>query len=141
MWIDHEAYGVGVDIDDTPTLFRTVPGAEKWPIVADSARPETISYMNRNGFKIKGADKGKGSVEDGIAFIRSFEGVVIHERCKHTADEFKLYSYKEDKVSGDILPVLKDEHNHCIDATRYALEHLMQAHGTAFNLTLEGLQI
>jgi len=141
LWIDHEAYGVGVDIDDTPTLFRTVPGAEKWPIIADSARPETISYMQRNGFKIRGADKGKGSVEDGIAFIRSFEGVVIHERCKHTADEFKLYSYKEDKVSGDILPILKDEHNHTIDATRYALEHLMQAHGTAFNLTLEGLQI
>ena len=141
LWIDHEAYGVGVDIDLTPQLFSKVPEAEKWPITADSARPETISYLNRNGFKIRGADKGKGSVEDGIAFIRSFEGVVIHERCKHTADEFKLYSYKEDKQTGDILPVLVGEHDHCVDAIRYGLEHLMQAHGTVFNMTLKGLEI
>ena len=140
LFIDYEAYGVGVDIDETPQLFRSVPGADKWPITGDSARPETISYLQRHGFKIRGASKGKGSVEDGIAFIRSFPVVVIHERCKHTADEFKLYSYKEDKLTGDILPVVKDEHNHCIDALRYALEKLMQQHGTAHSI-LEELHI
>jgi len=141
LWIDHEAYGVGVDIDETPELFKRIPEAERWPIVADSARPETISYMQKQGFKIRGANKGKGSIEDGIAFIRSFPVVVIHERCKHTADEFKLYSYKEDKLTGDILPKIEDQHNHCIDALRYALEKLMQQHGTAHNLTLEALAI
>jgi len=141
LWIDHEAYGVGVDIDETPALFQNVPGAEKWPIAADSARPETISYMSRHGFQIRGAKKGKGSVEDGVAFIRSFEGVMIHERCKHTADDFRLYSYEEDKRTGDILPKLVDKNNNCIDSIRYALEHLMRAHGTAFNMTLEGLEI
>ncbi len=141
LWIDYEVYGVGVDIDDTPALFRAVPGAEEWPITADSARPETISYMQQHGFKMKGASKGKGSVEDGIAFIRSFRGVVIHERCRHTADEFKLYSYKEDKLTGDILPILEDKHNHIIDALRYALERLMQQHGTVHNLTLEALNL
>ena len=141
LWIDHEAYGAGVDIDDTPAMFRRVPGADKWPITADSARPETISYMQKNGFRMRGASKGKGSVEDGIAFIRSFPVVVIHERCKHTADEFKLYSYQIHDRTGDILPKLDDKHNHCIDALRYALERLMQNHGTAFNLTLEKLSI
>lgn len=141
LWIDHEAYGVGVDIDDTPTLFREVPEAEKWPITADNARPETISYLNKNGFKIRGADKGKGSIEDGIAFIRSFRGVVIHERCKHTRDDFRLYSYKEDKVTGDILPKLVDANNNCIDSLRYALERMMQAHGTAFNIDRGELEI
>jgi phage terminase large subunit len=140
LWIDYEAYGVGVDIDDTPTMFKRVPGADKWPITADSARPETISYMQKRGFKIRGANKGKGSVEDGIAFIRSFKGVVIHKRCKHTADEFKLYSYEEDTRTGEIKPTLKDKNNHCIDALRYALEKMMQIHGTAFNITLEKLQ-
>ena len=130
LWIDHEAYGVAVDIDDTPDLFRRVPGAEVWPIVADSARPETISYMLRAGFKIRGAIKGKGSVEDGVSFIRSFRGVVIHERCRHVADDFRLYKYKEDNLTGDILPKLEDRNNNAIDAIRYALEGLMRSSGT-----------
>lgn len=130
LWIDHEAYGVGVDIDDTPELFRTVPGADKWPIIGDSARPETISYLRKNGLTVWPAKKGKGSVEDGVAFIRSFRGVVIHERCRHTADEFKLYSYKTDKLTGEVLPVLEDKHNHVVDAVRYSLEKTMRAVGS-----------
>lgn len=141
LWIDYEAYGVGVDIDETPQLFKRVPESEKWPIIADSARPETISYMQKRGFKMRGADKGKGSVEDGIAFIRSFQGVIIHERCRHTADEFKLYSYQVDNKTGYILPKPEDKYNHCIDALRYALERLMHQHGTVFNLELASLQI
>jgi phage terminase large subunit len=75
------------------------------------------------------AIKAKGSVEDGIAFLRSFKKIIVHERCKHTADEFKLYSYKRDRLTGEILPVLEDKHNHCIDALRYALEQVMLRFG------------
>jgi phage terminase large subunit len=129
LYVDYEAYGVGVDIDDTPELFRSVPGADRWPITADSARPETISFMNKNGFKVRGAHKGKGSVEDGVQFLRGFREIVVHERCKHTADEMKHYSYKVDKLTGDILPVLEDAHNHCIDALRYATEGIRRNNG------------
>ena len=86
--------------------------------------------MRNAGFHIDGVKKGKGSVEEGVAFIRSFDEVIIHERCKHTADEFKLYSYKRDRLTGDILPVLEDKHNHCVDAVRYALENVMLSRGT-----------
>lgn len=135
LWVDHEAYGVGVDIDDTPDLFDVVPEARRWPITADSARPETISYMQQHGFpRMRKARKGKGSVEDGITFLRSFREIVIHERCKHTADEFKLYSYKRDKLTGDILPVIEDKHNHAIDALRYAVEPIMR--NTGANMTV-----
>jgi phage terminase large subunit len=125
LWIDHEAYGVGVDIDDTPALFDSVPDARKWWITADSARPETISYMRKAGYKMRSAKKGKGSVEDGITFLRGFEEIIVHERCRHVLDEMKHYSYKTDKLTGDVLPVLEDKHNHCIDALRYALEPVM----------------
>lgn len=126
LYVDYEAYGVGVDIDATPELFKSVPGAEAWPITADSARPETISYMQQHGYpRMRKAKKGKGSVEDGISFLRGFKEIVIHERCKHTADEFKLYSYKRDRLTGDILPVIEDKHNHAIDALRYAVEPVM----------------
>lgn len=123
IYIDQEAYGVGVEIDDTPEMFRSVDGSEKWMITADSARPETISYMKRNGFRMRSAKKGKGSVEEGIKFLQSYS-IVIHERCKHVIDEFKMYCYKTDKLTGEILPILGDNHNHLIDALRYALEKL-----------------
>ena len=126
LYIDREAYGVGVDIDATPALFELVPESDKWTITADSARPETISYMQRHGYpRIRRALKGKNSVEDGIAFLRSFTEIVVHERCKHAVDEFKMYSYKRDRLTGEILPVLEDKHNHVIDALRYAVERLM----------------
>jgi len=40
-----------------------------------------------------------------------------------------LYSYKIDRLSGDVLPVLVDAHNHAIDALRYALEPIMRRSG------------
>jgi len=126
LYVTHEAYGVGVDIDKTPELFEMVPDSEKYTIRADSARPETISYMRKKGFKIVAAKKGPGSVEDGIAFLRGFEKIVIHERCRHTLDDFKMYSYKLDRLTGDVLPVIVDAHNNCIDALRYAIEPMIK---------------
>ena len=128
LYIEYEAYGVGVDLDDTPALFDTVPDARKHTIRADSSRPETISHMRRKGFpRIVGVVKGKGSVEDGVEHLRSYEKIVIHPRCVHAAEEARLWSYKVDKLSGDVLPALLDKHDHCWDATRYALEPIISA--------------
>ena len=92
LYIDYEAYMVGCEIVNTPELFMTVPEAEKWPIVADSARPETISHMKRNGFpKIMTAVKGPRSVEEGIEFLKNYD-IVVHPRCIHNIDELTLYS-------------------------------------------------
>ena len=132
LYVEDEAYGVGVEIDETPALFRTVPGADKHLIRADNARPETISYMNRNGLRVEAVQKGKGSVEDGVAFLRHFERIIIHPRCKHTAQEARLWSYKTDKLTGDVLPILLDKHNHTWDAARYALEPMIKAEGRFF---------
>jgi phage terminase large subunit len=126
LYVDHEAYAVGVDIDDLARLFETVPEAQRWYITADSARPETISYLQKRGWKIRGAKKGKGSVEDGVAFLRSFREIVVAPRCKHTIDEMKLYSYKVDRLTGEPTPDLEDKNNHVIDSLRYALEPIIK---------------
>ncbi len=130
LYIDYEAYMVGCEIVNTPELFMQVPEAEKWPIVADSARPETISHMRKNGFpKIMTAVKGPKSVEEGIEFLKNYD-IVVHSRCSHTIDELTLYSYKTDKLTGKILPVLEDKKNHVIDALRYACEGVRRANTT-----------
>jgi phage terminase large subunit len=122
LYIDQEAYQVGCEIMDTPDLFYTVDQSEKWPIVADSSRPETISHMRKNGFpKIMPSVKGAGSVEDGIEFLKSYD-IVVHPSCKHVIDELTLYSYKTDPLTDAVLPVLSDKNNHVIDSIRYAME-------------------
>lgn len=127
LYVDQEVYQVGCEIDRTPDLFRKIEGADRWPIRADSARPETISYMQRHGFpRVTPASKGAGSVEDGIEFLKSYD-IVVHPRCRHTADELALYAYKTDKLTGEVLPVLEDKKNHVIDALRYAVELLRGA--------------
>jgi phage terminase large subunit len=126
LFVDQEAWEVGCEIDKTPALFDTVEGARKWLIRADSARPETVSYMRRQGFKIVEAIKGPGSVEDGIEFLRAFD-IVVHPRCKHVAEELAAYSYKIDPHTEEILPLLEDKNNHTIDALRYALEELRRS--------------
>jgi phage terminase large subunit len=126
LYIDYESYGVKVDIDKTPALFDLIPGVRMHMITADSARPETISAMRNYGFKIKSSIKGKGSVEDGIAHLRSFEQIVIHERCRHTIDEFRNYCYKVDKHTDEISTVPEDKSNHVLDALRYSIEDVMR---------------
>lgn len=129
LYVDQELYKIGLEIDDTPSSFNRIPDVEKHTIRADSARPETISYVRRHGLSIVGAKKWEGSVEDGIKFIRSFEKIVIHPRCTHTIQEFRLYSYKIDERTGDILKKIVDKHNHIIDAIRYALEPMIKRGG------------
>lgn len=124
LYIDYEAYGHGIEIEDLPAFFQTVPEAfeSEWKITADSARPDTINFLEQRGFCIEGAEKGKGSVEDGIEFIRSFEEIIIHPRCKGTKDNFENYKWKQDKITQEILPIPAEGSDHAPDAVRYALE-------------------
>lgn len=127
LFIDHEAYMVGCEIDRLPDLFDTVPDARKWFITADSARPETISYMRRHGYpRIRSAIKGAKSVEEGVEFLKSFD-IIVHPRCVHTIDELTLYSYKVDPDTNLVLRILADKKNHVIDAVRYACEGARRA--------------
>lgn len=142
LFIDHEAYRIGCDIDYTPALFAGsqpdrwknpfgdpgIPEALRWKITADSANPQSISYLARQGFNIVGAIKGQGSIEEGVEFLKAYS-IVIHERCPKTIDEFTMYSFEVDEKTGNILPRLADKKNHVIDASRYALEDVRKGRG------------
>jgi phage terminase large subunit len=129
LYIPYEAYEIGCEIDNLPLLYQQVPDSEKWPIVADSARPDTINYLRRKGFKIYAAAKGPGSIEDGIEFLKNYE-IIVHPRCTHTITELENYKYKtvpkydpkQGKVVDEVTNILEDKNNHVIDALRYANE-------------------
>ena len=121
LYIDMCAGKVGCDLEDTPSLFNEVQGSSIYPIYADSARPETISFMRSKHYNVIAAEKWNGSVEDGIQYLRSFSCIHIHERCKAVAEEFDLYQYKVDRQTGEVLRIPVDKFNHYIDAIRYSL--------------------
>lgn len=135
LYIEYEAYGIGVELDHMPAFYDKIPESRKWPIKADSARPETISYLKRQGFNISAAKKWQGSVEDGITHLRGFKQIIIHPRCKETAKEARLYSYKTDRITGEVLPVIEDKNNHCWDASRYGLDGYINKKGGSFFTT------
>lgn len=138
LYVEFEAGKTGLELDHTADyICKRIPSFDRETVRADSARPESISYLKRadpdgkrkNVPGIIGVDKGKGSVEDGIEFIKSFAMVVIHPRCQETAREFQRYSYKVDRLSGDVTKVILDKFNHYIDSIRYGLEQVMKNRG------------
>ena len=141
LYIDYAVHKVRCEIDDIPALYDTVPDSRRWPIKADGARPETISYLRRQGFNISAAEKWQGSVEDGIAHLNGFKEIIIHERCTHLDrrclnphQETRMYKYKIDPVTNEVLPVIVDKHNHHIDGWRYMLDGYIQRRGANSNL-------
>lgn len=126
LYIRNEAGGVGIELDDVAKAAAAIPDFHRYECIADSAQPAMISHVKNKGLgRIIGAKKGKGSVEDGIQFIRSFRRVYIHPSCKKTLHEFETYSWKIDRTTGDITDVPIDANNHYVDALRYALEPMM----------------
>lgn len=125
LYISDEAGDVGIELDNVEAL-APCEDWDKFETRADSAQPAMISHVRMKGMRrITGAKKGKGSVEDGIQFIRSFRHIYVHPRCKKTLNELNTYSWKVDRLSGDILDVPVDANNHYLDALRYALEPIM----------------
>lgn len=128
LFIEYEAGSVGLELDDTaPYLINRIPGIAEHVIRADNARPESISYLKRKGLpRIKAVRKWSGSVEDGIEHMKSYDEIIVHTRCKAVQTEMRLYSYKIDKKSGDVLPIVVDANNHYIDSIRYGIDPLIQ---------------
>jgi phage terminase large subunit len=122
LYVDHEAWSIECEVEDTPELFLQVPESERHPIIGDSSAKATISHLRKHGFpRIMGAVKGPGSVEEGVKFLKGYT-IVVHSRCPHVADELRLYKRKVDPLTGKVLGELEDKNNHTIDALRYACE-------------------
>lgn len=131
LYVDAEAGGVGIELDDLPGRIKAaMPGAERYPIRADAARPESTSHLRRHGLpRAMSAPKWQGSIEDGVQHLKRYREIVVHPRCKELIRETRLYSYKVDRHTGDVLPQIVDAHNHYIDALRYALAPIIRARG------------
>lgn len=105
----------------------TEAGYNKERITGDSAEPKSIDELKGYGLKIKGAEKGKDSIKNGIQWIQDLE-IIIHPRCVNFLTEISNYTWDKDKF-GTKLNVPIDDFNHLMDAMRYALEKYIKGSG------------
>ena len=108
-------------------------GYAKEKITADSAEPKSIEELRRLGLRrIKGAEKGKDSIINGIQKIQDYH-IIIHPRCVNFLTEISCYAWETDK-SGQAINRPIDDYNHLMDAMRYAMEDkIHKPSGLKFN--------
>lgn len=109
-------------------------GYQNERILADSAEPKSIDELKReHGIsRIKGAKKGKDSVEYGERWLDDLDAIVIDpKRTPNIAREFENIDYETDK-DGNVKPRLQDKDNHTIDSTRYAFSEDMKQPAISF---------
>nr|DAD87701.1 MAG TPA: terminase large subunit [Siphoviridae sp. ct8eQ1] len=105
-------------------------GYSKEEIKADSAEKKSNQELRNLGIRrLADAQKGPGSVMQGIQYIMQYD-IVVDERCVKTIEELENYTWKKDKKTNEYINEPVDSYNHCIDAIRYAIQdNIYRQHG------------
>ena len=91
-------------------------------IIADSAEPKSIAEMNEYGLQIIGANKGAGSVSQGIQWVQD-QRMSMTKRSTNVIKSYRNYMWRTDR-DGKILTVPDHNFSDAMDAIRYAMETL-----------------
>lgn len=121
LYIFDEIYKTGLSNSMAAEMIKE-KGLYNSYIVCDSAEPKSIRDLRENGLRVRGARKGPDSIEYGIKFLQSLDGIIIDStRCPNAEREFSCYALERD-INGEFKSCYPDRGNHTIDAARYALE-------------------
>lgn len=105
-------YEKGLTIDVLTELIKPFKPNE---VIADSARPDSIAYMNKQGLRVIPAIKPK--IEDRIELIKSYN-LIIKSSDFYSKNELINYVRKQDG-----RPI--DAYNHALDALGYGVWYLL----------------
>lgn len=120
LYIDELLYHTHLTNPDISDKLHDLGLSRRDEIYADSAEPKSIEELYRLGWNVKPASKGADSVRSGIDALKRHK-LYLTKRSTNAITEFQNYRWKEDK-NGNLLRDPIDQHNHAIDATRYATQ-------------------
>jgi len=130
LYVTHEFKKSHVSVDllgeELSKVLKDYKKNGKYVITADSSSPDIIDLLNKYGYPCKPAFKGKGSIEAGITYIKTFKKCYVHPRCSEFLKEVYNLKYKTDRASGQIKDEIEDRNNHLVDSWRYSLEDCMK---------------
>ena len=91
-------------------------------VVADSAEPKSIAEMLEYGVQIIPANKGAGSVNQGIQWVQD-QRMSMTKRSVNVIKAYRNYMWRTDR-DGKIIDIPDHDYSDPMDAIRYAMETL-----------------
>ena len=93
---------------------------ERKEIIGDNSEPRLIEELKLKGVNIKPCVKGAGSVGVGIKIMQDYK-LVVTSTSVNLARELNNYCWSDRKSDTPI-----DMYNHCLDAARYRVSHILK---------------
>lgn len=90
-------------------------------VIADSAEPKSIDEIKTYGVNILPAQKGPGSVNQGISFVQA-QKISVTKKSLNILKSYRNYVWKKNDLRGNVIPVPDDsihEWSNTMDAIRY----------------------
>lgn len=117
--VDEIAFQKGLSNKQIADILRNQPTAL---CIADSAEPKSIDEIKTYGISITGANKGQGSVMQGIQYVQS-QRMSLTKRSTNFIKAYRNYMFKTDK-EGKILNEPDHLYSDAMDSVRYRMEAL-----------------
>jgi phage terminase large subunit len=119
IW-DEVCYMKGLSNKQIADIIKTKPFAVT---IADSAEPKSNDELISYGVIVSPAQKGQGSVNQGIQAVQG-QKISVTKRSANIINEYRRYLWKTDN-SGRVINIPEPGNDHAMDAGRYAMETLI----------------
>jgi len=103
-------------------IADTLLNASDTLTIADSAEPKSIDEIRGYGVNIIGAQKGQGSVLQGIQYVQD-QKISVTKRSLNIIKSYRNYLWETDK-DGKIINIPEHPFSDAMDAVRYGMESL-----------------
>lgn len=114
----------GLTSKDLIELLPKVGVGKRDLIEADGSRPEMIEDIKKAGYNIKAAEKGPGSVKDGIDKLKTVK-LCFTKRSTQSKAQFQDYRWRSTS-NGQILEEPVKHEDDAPDAVRYGAKNLIK---------------
>lgn len=119
IYLEEKVYERGMTNRELSDRMKSL-GINKYAkIYADCAEPKDIKDLKQLGWNIIESEKGKGSVVNGIKFLKDYK-IHVTEDSASIWMEYENYKWGLDQHKNPTNEP-KDEYNHMMDALRYAV--------------------
>lgn len=118
--LDEITYSKGLSNKQIADILLNQPRAL---VVADSAEPKSIDELRSHGINVIPAQKGPGSIMQGIQSVQA-QRISVTKHSLNVIKEYRNYMFIKDKKTGRILNEPDELWNHAMDAIRYAISTL-----------------
>lgn len=117
--LDEELYRKGLSNKNIADFVLGLSHKPHCLIKADSAEPKSIAELKTYGVNVQPAQKGPGSINQGISYIQD-QKIFITKRSANLINEYRNYMWDTDSSGRSINKPVKTM-DHALDAVRYAL--------------------